>query len=58
MSDNVTVPVIKRVGDLFAWNVKQHVTLEAHKAEISVAINDTSGLWHAHPGHVSTNTIM
>ncbi|CAI5708035.1 unnamed protein product [Peronospora farinosa] len=50
--------VIKRVGKLFAWNVKQHITLEAHKAESSGAINDTSGLWHARLGHVSTKKIM
>ncbi|CAI5734061.1 unnamed protein product [Peronospora farinosa] len=38
ISDDVTVAVIKRVGKLFAWNVKQHITLEAHKAESSGAI--------------------
>ncbi|CAI5715318.1 unnamed protein product [Peronospora farinosa] len=58
ISDDVTVAVIKRVGKLFAWNVKQHITLEAHKAESSGAINDTSGLWHARLGHVSTKKIM
>ena len=58
MSDNVTVPMIKRVGKLFAWNLKQHVALEAHKAKSSVTINDTSAIWNARLGHVSENKIM
>ncbi|CAI5705291.1 unnamed protein product [Peronospora farinosa] len=41
ISDNVNVAVINRAGKLFAWNVKQHITLEAHKAESIGAINDT-----------------
>ena len=52
------VAVINRVGKLFAWNVKQHITFEAQKADSNVVINDTSGLWHARLGHVSTNNVM
>ena len=44
MSDNMIVAVINRVGKLFAWNVKQHITFEAQKADSNVVINDTSGL--------------
>ena len=29
-----------------------------HTRPSSIAINDTSGLWHARLGHVSTNKIM
>ncbi|CAI5701576.1 unnamed protein product [Peronospora effusa] len=55
ISDNVNVAVINRAGKLFAWNVKQHITLEAHKAESIGAINK---LWNARLGYVSTNKIM
>ncbi|RMX62726.1 hypothetical protein DD238_007958 [Peronospora effusa] len=58
ISDDVIVAVIKRVRKLFALNVKQCITLEAHKTESGGAINDTSELWHARIGHVSTKTIM
>ena len=46
------------MGKLFAWNVKQHITFDAHKADSNVAINDTSVLWHARLGHVSSNEVM
>ena len=58
LSNEVTVSVIKRVGKLFAWNVKQHVTLEAYQVECRVTANETSGLWHIRLGHVSTNKIL
>ena len=33
MSENVTVARIKRLVKMFAWDVKQQVSLDAHKAE-------------------------
>ena len=41
-----------------AWSVKQHVTLEAHKDESSVAMNEYGVLWHARLGHVFINKIQ
>ena len=58
MSDYLTVAVIKRVGKLSAWIVRQLVTFKAHRAGIGVAINNTNALWHACLGHVSAKKIM
>ena len=43
---------------MFAWNVKQHVTSKAQKAESRATRYETSGLWHARLGHVSTKKIL